>query len=168
MKTTLAAIDNINIQIKIISKEIAKYAWESEDVKLILSITGIDVFSAMLISTEIVDRRRFSTPWKLVSYGKVKYGKITKQGSPWLRWILVQCAMTAVRYDEHFRTFYERLKIRKGHGKAIVATAKEMLVIIWYVLTRRELYRYMHRQRYEQKLSSLKKIEEEKTDGYII
>ena len=68
MKTTLAAIDNINIQIKIISKEIAKYAWESEDVKLILSITGIDVFSAMLISTEIVDIRRFSTPWKLVSY----------------------------------------------------------------------------------------------------
>ena len=27
----------------------------------------IDVFSAMLISTEIVDVRRFSTPWKLVS-----------------------------------------------------------------------------------------------------
>ena len=77
---------------------------------------------------------------------------MTKQGSPWLRWILVQCAMTAVRYDKHFKIFYERLKIRKGHGKAIVATAKEMLVIIWYVLTRRELYRYMNRQRYEQKL----------------
>ncbi|MGD9533416.1 MAG: hypothetical protein AB7V56_06575 [Candidatus Nitrosocosmicus sp.] len=33
-----------------------------------MSITGIDVFSAMLISSEIVDVRRFSTPWKLVSY----------------------------------------------------------------------------------------------------
>jgi transposase len=126
----------------------------------------------MLIFTEIVDIRRFSTPWKLVSYaglvpsigessGKVKYGKITKQGSLWLRWILVQCAMTAVRYDELFRTFYERLKIRKGHGKAIVATAKEILVIIWYMLTRQELYRYVNRQRYEQKLSNLKKIKEE-------
>ena len=30
--------------------------------------------------------------------------------------------------DEHFRTFYERLKIRKGHAKAIVATAKEIQV----------------------------------------
>jgi transposase len=50
----------------------------------------------MLISAEIVDVRRFSTPWKLVSYaglapsiressGKTKTGKITKQGSPWLR-----------------------------------------------------------------------------------
>ena len=39
------------------------------DNKILLSITGIDIFSAMLlISTEIVDVRRFSTPWKLVSY----------------------------------------------------------------------------------------------------
>ena len=78
----------------------------------------------MLLSTEIVDIKRFSTPWKLVSYaglapstresfGKVKKGKITKQGSPLLRWILVQCAMTAVRYDDHFRTFYERLKKKR-------------------------------------------------------
>ena len=125
----------------------------------------------MLITVEIVDIGRFSTPWKLVSYaglapsiressGKVEYGKITKQGSPWLRWILVQCAMTAVRYDEHFRTFYERLKIRKGHPKAIVATAKEILVVIWYMLTRRELYKFMNRQRYQQKLFRLSKITE--------
>jgi transposase len=171
INTTLSSIDNLNMQIAIISKEISRYAWESEDVKLLLSIAGIDVFSAMLITVEIVDIRRFSTPWKLVSYaglapsiressGKVKYGKITKQGSPWLRWILVQCAMTAVRYDEHLKTFYERLKIRKGHAKAIVATAKEILVIVWYMLTRRELYRYVNRQRYQQKLSRLRKIKE--------
>jgi hypothetical protein len=44
--------------------------------------------------------------------------------------------------------------------EAIVATAKEILVIIWYVLTRRELCRHMNRDRYEQKLSRLKKIKE--------
>ena len=64
----LAAIENINIQIDTISKELAKYGWDSDDVKILLSITGIDVFSAMLIATEIVDVRRFCTPWKLVSY----------------------------------------------------------------------------------------------------
>ena len=57
------------------------------------------------------------------------------------------------------RTFYERIKQRKGHGKAIVAaTAKEMLVIIWYMLTRHQLYKYINKNRYEQKLESLKKI----------
>jgi transposase len=126
-------------------------------------MTGIDIFSAMLISTEIVDITRFSTPWKLVSYaglspstressGKIKTGRITKQGSPLLRWILVQCSLSAIRHDHHMRTFYERIKQRKGHGKAIVATAKEMLVIIWYMLTRHQLYKYINKNRYEQKL----------------
>ena len=90
------------------------------------------------------------------SSGKTKTGKITKQGSPWLRWILVQCALTAIRYDAHLRTFYDRIRNRKGHATAIVATtAKELLVIIWYMLTRNELYRYMDKQRYEQKLQKL-------------
>jgi transposase len=75
-----------------------------------------------------------------------------------LRWILVQCSLSATRHDHHKRTFYERIKQRKGHGKAIVATAKEMLVVIWYMLTRHQLYRSMNKTRYEQKLESLKKI----------
>ena len=170
LNTTLISIETIDNQIDIVSKEIAKYAWkDSQDIKILLSITGIDIFSAMLISTEIVDIKRFTTPWKLVSYaglspstressGKIKTGRITKQGSPLLRWILVQCALSAIRHDHHMRTFYERIKQRKGHGKAIVATAKEMLVAIWYMLTRYQLYRYINKTRYEQKLERLKKI----------
>ena len=123
LDTMIASIETIDNQIEIVSKEIARYAWlDSQDVKILLSITGgIDIFSAMLISTEIVDIKRFSTPWKLVSYaglapsiressGKIKTGRITKQGSPLLRWILVQCALSAIRYDNHMRTFYERIK----------------------------------------------------------
>jgi transposase len=170
LNTTMVSIESIDNQIEIVSKEIAKYAWQDcQDIKILLSMTGIDIFSAMLISTEIVDIKRFSTPWKLVSYaglapstressGKIKTGRITKQGSPLLRWILVQCSLSAIRHDHHMRTFYARIKQRKGHGKAIVATAKEMLVIIWYMLTRHQLYRYMNKNRYEQKLERLKKI----------
>jgi hypothetical protein len=68
-----------------------------------------------------------------------------ERDSPWLRWILVQCAMIALRCDQHLKSFYERLKSKKGSAKAIVATAKEILVIIWCMLTRRELYRHMNR-----------------------
>ncbi|AFU57253.1 MAG: IS110 family transposase [Nitrososphaera sp.] len=103
----------------------------------------------MLISAEIVDIRRFPTPWKLVSYaglapgtresvaGKSKKGWITKQGSPWLRWTMVQCAQVAARHDPRMKAFYERLRSKKGAAKAITAVAKEMLVILWYMLTRR-------------------------------
>jgi hypothetical protein len=39
-------------------------------------------------------------------------------------------SMTAVRHDQRLKSFYERLKSRKGSAKAIVATAKKILVII--------------------------------------
>lgn len=67
--TSIESIQTINQQIDVVSKEISKYACRNyKDVKVLLSITGIDIFSAMLISSEIVDVKRFSTPWKLVSY----------------------------------------------------------------------------------------------------
>jgi transposase len=59
---SIESILTINHQIDIVSKDISKYASrDSTDVKLLLSITGIDIFAAMLISSEIVDVRRFST-----------------------------------------------------------------------------------------------------------
>jgi transposase len=169
MDTSISPIENLSAQIDVVSQEISRYAWESDDVRILLSMTGIDIFAAMVISVEIVDIRRFATPWKLVSYagmavakresaGKVRSGKITKQGSAWLRWILVQCARVAVMHDDHFRDYYTRIKKRKGDERAIVATAKEMLVISWYMLTRRELYRYVRQERYKEKLSKLEKI----------
>ena len=168
LSTSIESIQTINHQIDKVSKEISNYAYRNDkNVRILLSITGIDIFSAMLISSEVVDVKRFSTPWKLVSYaglapstsresaGKTKTGGITRQGSPWLRWILVQCALVAVKYDCRLRTFYTGIRNRKGHGKAIVATAKELLVIVWYMLTRNELYRNMNKQRYQQKLRKL-------------
>ena len=37
----------------------------------------------------------------------------------------------AVRKDEKFRNFYERIKAKKGPQKAIVATARKLLTIIY-------------------------------------
>jgi transposase len=104
-------------------------------------MNGLDIFSAMVIATEIVDIGRFATPWKLVAYaglapglresaGKTRRGKITKQGSRWLRWIMVQSARRAVIHDDRFRTYYQRIRDRRGDAKAITAVAKEMLVVI--------------------------------------
>src|SRR6476659_7591100 len=140
LNTSIESIEAINQQVDTVSKEISKYARDNKDVKILLNITGIDIFSAMLISAEIVDVRRFSTPWKLVSYaslapsiressGKIKTGKITKQGSPCLRWILVQCALTAIRFNDILIIFYDRIKNRSIHVTAIVATEKELFVI---------------------------------------
>jgi len=54
---------------------------------------------------------------------------------------MVQCAQTARLHDERLKRYYERIASKKGHQKAIVAVAKEMLCIIWFMLKRKEPYR---------------------------
>jgi transposase len=169
MDTSIASIEGLDSQIDVVSREVAKYAWNSRDVRLLLSMNGVDVFSAMVIATEIVDIRRFATPWKLVSYaglapgsresaGKTRRGRITKQGSKWLRWIMVQSARQAARHDVRFKAYYERIQRKKGDAKAIVAVAKEMLVVIWHMLWKQELYRGVKEELYRRKLAKLEKF----------
>jgi transposase len=169
LDTSIASVLNLTIQIGIVSAHIAKYAWDSRDVRLLLSLNGVDVFTAMVIATKIVDIRRFPTPWKLVAYaglapgqresaGKTMRGKITKQGSRILRWVMVQSARHSVRYDGRFKAYYERIERKKGDGKAIVAVAKEMIVVIWHMLTKQEQYRGVKQELYQRKLAKLEKI----------
>ena len=62
LDTTLTSIESIDNQIQIISKEIARYAWQdSKDVKILLSITGIDIFSAM---EQVIKYRELIWIWK--------------------------------------------------------------------------------------------------------
>ena len=64
----------------------------------------------------------------------VHHGKITKQGSKLGRTTLVQCTLIAIRYSPYLRNFYNRLKAKKGSGKAITAISKKMLTIIYNTL----------------------------------
>lgn len=61
-------------------------------------------------------------------------GRITKRGSKIGRTTLVQCTLVAIRYSSYLRRFYERIKLKKDSGKAIIATAKKILGIIYNTL----------------------------------
>ncbi len=148
-----------------VDEEIHSKACEDEDVRLLLSLTGVDVYTALLIKSEIGNIERFTEYKRLVSWtglapslhqsGSVGYhGSITKQGSKMLRWIMVEAARVAVTHDDRMRAFYERVKHRRGDQKAIVAVANKMLKIIWFMLTRREPYESRNEKRYQQKLNS--------------
>ena len=64
------------------------------------------------------------------------YGHISHQGSPWLRWILVQAAMKLVRRDRQLGNFYQRVRKRSGVKVARVAAARKLAVICWKRLMR--------------------------------
>jgi len=152
--------------IRNVDVEIGRRASVDGDVRLLLSLTGVGVYSALLIKSEIGDIKRFPNYKKLLSWaglapslyqsGNVeRHGHITKQGSKLLRWVMVECARIAVQYDARLGEFYERVKRRRGEQKALVAVACKMLKIIWFMLTRREPYQSRNARLYEEKIYRL-------------
>ena len=115
----------------------------------LLQITGVGLVSAMTILSAIGDIQRFPSAKKLVGYaglggrirssgGKYRTGSITKQGRTELRAASVEISWTAVKFNPHWKTEFQRLKVRIGDKKAIVAIARKILVSIWHILTHRQ------------------------------
>lgn len=98
-------------------------------------IPGIGPVLALLMRAEIGDIRRFPTPGHLASYAglvprvdasarRVRYGRITRRGSPWLRWALVEAALHGTRRTDRIGRWGRGLAVRKGALKARVALAR--------------------------------------------
>lgn len=61
-------------------------------------------------------------------------GRITKAGSPWLRWVLIEAAIHQGRRQDHFGRWARQLAGRKGILKARVAIARALcdeLFAVW-------------------------------------
>jgi len=103
---------------------------------------GVGRYSALLIVAEIGEPTRFKNARQVGAYagltarvhqsGQTEHrGGISKQGSRWLRWILVQAAMKLVRRDERLGNFYTRIRKRAGRNVARVAVARKLAGICW-------------------------------------
>ena len=112
---------------------------------LLTTIPGVAYYSALLITSEIGDIHRFPEAKKLCSYaglvpcehssgGKTRRGPITKQGSKWLRWILIEESHHFKNGSKKMEKLYNRICLRHGKNKARVAVAREMLKVIFYML----------------------------------
>ena len=66
-------------------------------------------------------------------------GPITKQGRRELRTVLVEAAWSAVAHHPFWKAQFERLVPSLGKGKAIVAIARKLLVVVWHVLTQQDV-----------------------------
>jgi transposase len=68
------------------------------------------------------------------SGGRQKLGHISKQGSAFLRFLLVEAGQTAVRYDPELGRFYRRLAARKHRALAKVAVARKLATRLYLML----------------------------------
>jgi transposase len=98
-------------------------------------LRGIGPILALTIRAEIGTITRFPTGAQLASYaglvprvdmsaGHYRYGRITKRGSPWLRWALIEAAMHGTRRSDRVGRWGRALAVKKGALKARVALAR--------------------------------------------
>jgi len=131
---------------------IKREAEEDEIVRLLKTIPGIGRFSAMVIKAEIGTISRFPDADHLASYcglvpsthssGNYTHrGNITKEGNPWLRWVLVEAAGKLKGKSKHFEDFYYRVLAKKTKKVARVATARKLAVALYYMWKRREPFK---------------------------
>ncbi|MEM3549974.1 MAG: transposase [Candidatus Bathyarchaeia archaeon] len=113
-----------------------------------MTVPGLGYYLALLVKAEVGDISRFKSGDHLCSYaglvpstynsgGVARHGGITGEGSRWLRWAMVEAAMTHVKYDTSITRSYHRLAERRGRKTAIVAAARRLLLSCYRVLKSR-------------------------------
>jgi len=143
----LATHDFLSAQIKQAEKRIEQTVEGNRQMKLLMSLPGVSYFSALTIMAEIGDINRFPSAKQLMGYAgvvpstyasgdKVVHGRITKTGSRWLRWIMIEIAHKQQRCKRNpgLGWYYLKIKKRKGSKTAAVATARKLLAVIWRML----------------------------------
>lgn len=170
----------IEKQITRIAKEVAKMSHQkpwTESMTYLMQLPGFGVITGMTVLAAIGEIQRFGTPQHLASYSGLTGGLeqsgaklvqkgITKEGRKELRWALVEAAQMAVKSDPVWKTRFQEMLKRMHRNQAIVAVARRLLELVWYVLTRRQPYRYFSHERIAYKyLTWAWKMDEAARDG---
>ena len=117
-----------------------------------MTIPGVGYYTALLVEAEVGDVGRFRSGEHLCSYagivpstyssgGVTRHGRITREGSRWLRWAMVEAALTHLKYDTSITRCYHRIAEKRGRQVAVVAADRKLLLCCYSVLKNRRPYR---------------------------
>jgi hypothetical protein len=137
------------------------------EIRRLMTVPGVNLICAASFMAAIGEANRFLTSRRLVAYlgldpkvrqsgeAPARSGRISKRGSASARWVLVEAAWITVRQPGPLHAFYERTRARRGHGKAIVASARKLALLFWCMLTRSEDYAHQQPSLTAKKLRKL-------------
>jgi transposase len=118
---------------------------QTPDAQLLETIPGIGELTAVLLWCELGNISRFQNAAQVAAYfglvprvdssaAKYRFGPITKEGSKFVRWMLIQCAWQAIRYNLPLRQHFESVSKRAGKNGAIISVARKLVKICYRVL----------------------------------
>ena len=149
---------------------VRKNARVSDDVKILMTITGVDYYLASLISSFIGNVERFPSDDHLASFFGIvptsrdsadvkRRGKMTKDGSSIARWTLSVMVDTVMQHNEPIREYYTSVKERTGSGKlAHVSTMRKLTRMLYHMLKTKQHWKWENPRLTERKIARLELV----------
>jgi transposase len=155
LRELVAQIETLGERIGRLDGRMVRHARENETARRLASIPGIGAVGATALEGLVPDPHGFAsarhfaawlglTPKPHSSGGKERLGRISKQGNPMLRRLLVLGATARLRHakrDPEAADWAARLLARRPFKVAAVALANKMARIAWALLTKGGTYR---------------------------
>ena len=152
----LAQLDFVSGQIQELERRLEKIVEVSEPMQWLMTMPGVGVILAATIALEVGEVQRFPDAMHLASYagttprvhasgGKVRYGPLRADVNRYLKWAFAEAgnsvAVNHTRHPQrHVSQLYRRLRVRKGHHKAIGAVARHLAEAAFHVLRGKQMY----------------------------
>jgi transposase len=153
-KDLLGLLDRLEERIAPLDKAVSQAAASNAEACLLMTHPGVGPIVSLAYVLTIGGWQRFPRGKQVGSYlglipaeessgEKRRLGHISKQGNTLLRWLLVEAAATAQRYDASWHRQYLRLSMTKHHGVAKVAIAHKLAVRLYWMLRSGEDYQHI-------------------------
>jgi len=132
-------------QIKLLEKAIQKKVKLNKAFQQLMTVPGIGLILAMTIMLEVGDIERFAQVGNFASYcrcvssqrlsdGKSKGHGNRKNGNRYLSWAFTEAAHLSRRYNEHFRSYYNRKVAQANTSLATKALSNKLARICYYIM----------------------------------
>ncbi len=144
-KKLLEELDGLEVEIRELDERVADEARQRPEAVRLMTHPGVGAVTGLAMVLTLGRAERFESAKQVGSYfglipseassgGKQRLGKISKQGSSFLRFLLVEAGQTAARLDPQLKRFYKRLAARKNRSVAKVAVARKLATRLYLML----------------------------------
>ncbi len=167
LSTMFARLESVERLTIPLEKNVRALARENPDVRLLMSIPGVNFYLGSLLSSYIGDVRRFPDADHLASFFGIvptqrdsstikRVGRMSKDGPHNARRALSIMVDTVSMFDLHLHEYYSREKARTRSGKmAHVLTMRKLVRMMYAMLTKKEKWKWEKKALTERKLRRL-------------
>lgn len=133
----LGILDHLDRELDALRRQITSYARRQPGCRALLAQYGVGPVTAAALWSQLGDTRRFSASRKAVRHSGLDItvyssdtrrtpGRLSRQGSPLLRWALYEAGKCAARPGSPDHAYYQQVRARAGGNRAALSVGRKI------------------------------------------